>query len=119
MRRFSFIPVTLIAASALSAQATDTLTLLRPDRVFDGTAAEPHAGWAVLVRGQRIEAVGPVARIAAPGARTIDLPGLTLLPGLIEAHSHVLLHPYNEASWDRQVLNEPQALRVARATVHV
>lgn len=119
MRRFSFIPVTLIAASALSAQATDTLTLLRPDRVFDGTAAEPHAGWAVLVRGQRIEAVGPVARIAAAGARTIDLPGLTLLPGLIEAHSHVLLHPYNEASWDRQVLNEPQALRVARATVHV
>ena len=47
---------------------------------------------------------------------TLELPGLTLLSGLIEGHSHLLLHPYNETSWDEQVLNEPLALRTA-ATV--
>src|SRR5262249_27661667 len=51
-------------------------------------------------------------------ARTVKLPGLTLLPGLIDLHSHLLLHPYNEASWDDQVLKEPLALRVCRATNH-
>ena len=94
-------------------------TLLRPARVFDGTSASPHEGWVVLVTGDRIAAVGPAADVRAPaGATTIELPGMTLLPGLIEAHSHLLLHPYNETSWDDQVLHEPVALRVARATVH-
>ena len=94
-------------------------TLLRPARVFDGTSASPHEGWVVLVTGDRIAAVGLAADVRAPaGATTIELPGMTLLPGLIEAHSHLLLHPYNETSWDDQVLHEPVALRVARATVH-
>ena len=94
-------------------------TLLRPARVFDGTSASPHEGWVVLVTGGRIAAVGPAADVRAPaGATTVELPGMTLLPGLIEAHSHLLLHPYNETSWDDQVLHEPVALRVARATVH-
>ena len=93
-------------------------TLLRPARVFDGTSASPHEGWVVLVTGDRIAAVGPATDVRAPaGATTIELPGTTLLPGLIEAHSHLLLHPYNETSWDDQVLHEPLALRVARATV--
>jgi imidazolonepropionase-like amidohydrolase len=95
-------------------EAAPTLYLLRPDAVFDGAAS--HRGWAVLVRGNRIEAAGP--GIAVPsGARVIDLPGKTLLPGLIEGHSHLFLHPYNETSWDDQVLHEPLALRTARATV--
>jgi imidazolonepropionase-like amidohydrolase len=72
----------------------------------------------VLVRGERIAAVGPANDVSAGGARVIDLPGMTLLPGLIDAHSHLLLHPYNEAPWDDQVLRQPLALRVARATVH-
>ena len=72
----------------------------------------------MLVRGDRIAAVGPTADVNAVGARVIDLPGMTLLPGLIDAHSHLLLHPYNETSWNDQVLREPLALRVARATVH-
>jgi imidazolonepropionase-like amidohydrolase len=72
----------------------------------------------VLVRGDRIAAVGPSGDVSAAGARVIDLPGMTLLPGLIDAHSHLLLHPYNETSWNDQVLREPLALRVARATVH-
>ena len=93
--------------------------LLVPARVFDGTNAQAHDGWVVLVRGNRIEAVGPAAQVSAPaGATTIRLPGLTLMPGLIEAHSHLLLHPYNEAPWDDQVLREPEALRVARAVNH-
>jgi imidazolonepropionase-like amidohydrolase len=72
----------------------------------------------VLVRGERIAAVGPAADVNAAGARIIELPGMTLLPGLIDAHSHLLLHPYNETSWENQVLREPLALRIARATVH-
>ena len=72
----------------------------------------------MLVRGDRIAAVGPSGDVSAAGARVIDLPGMTLLPGLIDAHSHLLLHPYNETSWNDQVLREPLALRVARATVH-
>jgi imidazolonepropionase-like amidohydrolase len=91
--------------------------LLRPAAVFDGQ--DRHEGWAVLVENGTIAAVGPAAQLAAPpGARTLDLPGLTLLPGLIEGHSHLLLHPYNETTWNDQVLLESQALRVARATVH-
>jgi imidazolonepropionase-like amidohydrolase len=72
------------------------------------------------VNGERIEAVGPAGEVKAPGdARTIDLPDATLLPGLIDAHTHVLVHPYNEASWEDQVLKEPQALRVCRAVNHL
>jgi imidazolonepropionase-like amidohydrolase len=89
--------------------------LLKPARVFDGDAI--HDGWVVLVRGERIEAAGPSATVSAPNATVVDLPGTTLLPGLIEAHSHVLLHPYNEASWSDQVTHEPLALRIARATM--
>jgi len=95
-----------------------TTTLLRPARVFDG--AEIHSGWLVLVRGEKIERVGPAAQIAAPSdARVVELPGATLMPGLIDAHSHILLHPYDETSWNDQVLHEPLALRVARATNHL
>ena len=90
--------------------------LLRPDRVFDGEAI--HDGWVVRVNGNKIEAVGPANVVAANGAQTIDLKGTTLMPGLIEGHSHLLLHPYNETSWDDQVLKESRSLRVARATVH-
>ncbi len=91
--------------------------VLRPDRVFDGETSRP--GWVVIVRGDRIEAAGPAASTPAPaGARTIALPGTTLLPGLIEGHSHLLLHPYNETTWNDQVLREPLALRVARGVNH-
>jgi len=91
-------------------------TLLRPARVWDGVAAQPHEGWAVLVEGRTIVAAGPAGSLQSAGARVVDLPGLTLIPGLIEGHGHLLLHPYDETSWDAQVLNEPLALRVARAT---
>jgi imidazolonepropionase-like amidohydrolase len=107
----------LLWGGGLRAQGADVL-LLRPARVFDGVSATAHEGWVVLVRGDRIAAAGPAAEVAAAGARVVELPGTTLLPGLIEGHSHLLLHPYNETSWNDQVLRESVAERVARATVH-
>ncbi len=94
------------------------LYAIEPSRVFDGQ--DLRSGWRVVVRGERIEAAGPLAEVAAPpGAERLELEGATLLPGLIEAHSHVLLHAYDEASWNDQVLKEPRSLRVARATNHL
>jgi imidazolonepropionase-like amidohydrolase len=98
-------------------QADPPAILLQPDRVFDGTVV--RSGWSVLVRGDRIIGFGvALDAVVPPDARRIPLPGMTLLPGLIDAHSHLLLHPYNETSWDDQVLLEPLALRVARAVSH-
>jgi imidazolonepropionase-like amidohydrolase len=99
---------------------SDTVYLLKPARVFDGESAQVHDGWVVLVRGEKIEAVGPVNEVKAPAdAKTIDLPGMTLMPGLIDAHSHILLHPYSETIWNDQVAKEALSLRVARATNHL
>ena len=94
--------------------------MLKPARVWDGLALEAHDGWIVIARGETIEAAGPAGEVKVPDdARAIELPGTTLLPGLIDAHTHVLLHPYNEAVWDDQVLKEALALRVCRATNHL
>ena len=100
-----------------SAAATDAITILKPARVWDGDAM--HEGWSVRVKGERIDAVGPETATAAAGARVIDLPGTTLTPGLVEGHSHILLHAYSETSWTDQVSREGLALRVARATNHL
>jgi imidazolonepropionase-like amidohydrolase len=102
------------------AAPTTHVVVLKPARVWDGIALDSHEGWVVIVRGEAIEAVGPSGEVKIPeGARTIELPGTTLLPGLIDAHTHVLLHPYDEALWDDQVLKEALALRVCRATNHL
>jgi imidazolonepropionase-like amidohydrolase len=91
--------------------------LLEADRIFDGQ--QIHTGWIVLVENNIVTAVGPPSQVSAPSdAVKLKFPGCTLMPGLIEGHSHLLLHPYNETSWDDQVLKESDALRVARATVH-
>ena len=107
-------PLLAALALACSVQAAPAV-LLRPDRVW--TADEPvHGGWVVLVQGDRVAAVGPAATVAAPpGAIVIDLPGETLIPGLMDLHSHLLLHPYNETLWDDQVLKEPAPYRTLRA----
>lgn len=104
-------------SATISAQPAPSVVVLQPDRVFDGERMQ--AGWVVVVRGERIDAAGPSASTTVPaGARTIVLKGTTLMPGMIEGHSHLLLHPYNETVWNDQVLREPLALRVARATNH-
>jgi imidazolonepropionase-like amidohydrolase len=119
IRSILFLSFVGVLAASSPAQAPNTF-LLRPARVFDGVSPEADTGWAVLVRGEKIEAAGPPDQVNAPGdARTIDLPNATLLPGLIDAHTHVLLHPYNEATWNDQVLKEPLALRVSRANNHL
>ena len=102
---------------AAAQTAAPAVTVVKPARVFDGEAM--HEGWAVRVKGDRIEAAGPAASVAAAGATIIDLPGTTLTPGLVEGHSHILLHSYNEASWTDQVSREGLALRVARAVNHL
>ena len=112
-----FAGVVLLNTGAIAAPPS---IMLRPSRVFDGISPEAHEGWVVVVRGERIEAAGPAEEVKVPeGARVIELPGTTLLPGLIDAHTHVLLHPYNEALWNDQVLKEALALRVCRATNHL
>jgi len=107
-------------AQAPGAKPPEKVYLLKPARVFDGQTADLRDGWAVLVRGEKIEAVGRPSELKVPvDANVIDLPGLTLMPGLIDAHSHVLLHPYSETTWNDQVSREALSLRVARATNHL
>src|SRR5579863_8973870 len=89
----------------LSPNLARAQVVLVPSRVFDAPGGTTHDGWVVVMQGARITAVGPRASVATPaGARQIDLPGTTLLPGLIDAHSHLFLHPYVETPWADQVL---------------
>lgn len=112
------LTLAVIALAALGAAPEVTVPiLLQPAAVFDGS--ELHPGWVVLVRADKIEAVGPAAEIALPeNSRKIELPNDTLIPGLIEGHSHLFLHPYNETPWNDQVNNESLAFRSAAATAH-
>jgi len=115
-RLFSICLLLALAPLAALAQAPAAM-LLKPARVFDGEAM--HEGWAVRVAGDRIQAAGPSAAVDAAGAQVVDLPGATLMPGLVEGHSHILLHAYNETVWNDQVAHEGLALRVARAVNHL
>ena len=115
----------MIMTPAAEAQSTTakppvTVYLLKPAHIFDGESGQLRDNWVVLVRGEKIEAVGPANEVKTPAeAKVVDLPGLTLMPGLIEAHSHILLHPYSETLWNDQVAHEALSLRVARATNHL
>ena len=112
--------LTLSAGAAEKPAAPTTSYLLKADRVFDARSEQTHARWAVLVQGDRIAAIGPADQVRAPvDARVIELPGTTLMPGMIDAHSHIFLHPYNETLWNDQVLKEPLAYRTIEAVNHV
>src|SRR5256885_943288 len=116
---FSGIQMTPNAQSPTS-KPPDAVYLLKPAHIFDGESAQVQDNWVVLVRGEKIEAVGPASEVKPPtDAKVIDLPGMTLMPGLIDAHSHILLHPYSETVWNDQVAREALSLRVARATNHL
>ncbi len=106
----------VLASSRLLAQ--DTLFVLQPDQVFDGENMQ--VGWTVAVAGNKIIDAGERLTIDTTQYTVRNIPAaeMTLLPGLIDAHTHLLLHPYNETSWNDQVLLESWAERVARATVH-
>jgi len=122
--QLAFATLTLLACTAHAQQGSGQQTssqrpvLISADRVWTGEGA-PHAGWSVLVAQGRIQGVGPSGTLAVPAdVERISLPGKTLIPGLIELHSHVLLHPYNETTWDDQVIKEAPAYRVALAVRH-
>ena len=104
----------LISFSAFSQEKEFYIT---SNRVFDGEVM--HENWAVIVKGNKIISAGPKDQLKVPsGATVINKPNSTLLPGLIEGHSHLLLYPYNITDWDTQVLKESDSYRTARATVH-
>ncbi|HEY5773175.1 MAG TPA: amidohydrolase family protein, partial [Chitinophagaceae bacterium] len=111
-----FLILSLFIINYSFAQQTDKYILLKPDKVFDGE--QMQTGWVVLVKNNKIEQAGPMTFKLPGGSEIIELKGMTLLPGLIEGHSHLFLHPYNETSWDDQVLKESRAERTARAVNH-
>ncbi len=101
---------------SLSAQ---NYTYLKANRLFDGEMLYENKG--ILIKDNKIESIDfqiVIEKKLPPNTTVIDLKNATLLPGLIEGHSHLLLHPYNETSWDDQVLKEARAERISRATVH-
>jgi imidazolonepropionase-like amidohydrolase len=111
--------VLALATASPVARPAESAVLLRPAGVFTADDGEVHAGWVVLVEGARIAAVGPAAEVKlAEGTRILELPGTTLLPGLIDAHAHLFLHPYNETLWNDQVLKEQEAYRTIEAVRH-
>jgi imidazolonepropionase-like amidohydrolase len=112
---FLFFSLSFVT-SKLFAQQTDKYILLKPDKVFDGE--QMQTGWVVLVKNNKIEQAGAMMFKLPAGTEIIELKGMTILPGLIEGHSHLFLHPYNETSWDDQVLKESRAERTARAVNH-
>ena len=116
MKHILLIAFSWIVISPVSGQKNDTYILLKPDRVFDGE--QMHNGWVVLIKNNKIEAAGSMNFKLPSGTEIIELKGQTLLPGLIEGHSHLFLHPYNETSWDDQVLKESRTERTARAVNH-
>ena len=100
----------------LGIQLLAQVTVLKADQVFDGEQLQDN--WLVVVEGERITAAGAATTISIPtNATVIEIAG-TLMPGMIEGHSHILLHPYNETGWNDQVLVESLTERVVRATVH-
>ena len=115
----AFLATDVGAQRAPAPQVASESWLIRPQQVFDATSEQAHPGWVVLVTGNTIAAVGPTASVTPPaGAHTVDLPGMTLLPGLIEAHTHIFLHAYNETTWNDQVLKESEAYRTIEAVKH-
>jgi len=113
-----FMTLSLAASLGFAVESPSSF-LLVPDKVFDGVESSLHDGWVVLVVADTIRAVGPASSVRVESdTKRVPLPGMTLLPGLIEGHAHLLLHPYDETSWNDQVLRESLTLRVARATVH-
>ena len=116
MRKVFLSLIFLVLVTVSFPQQPDKYILLKPDRVFDGETIQ--TGWVVLVKNNKIEQAGAMMFKLPAGTEIIELKGMTLLPGLIEGHSHLFLHPYNETSWDDQVLKESRAERTARAVNH-
>ena len=109
-----------LAFAAIAAAPPEAVTLIRAGVLIDGTRSEPKRDQAILVRGRRIERVGPASALTAPdGASIVDLSRATVLPGLIDSHTHLFLQGEEpaEGGYDAQLLSQGLAFRAARATV--
>src|SRR5678810_169439 len=115
MKKIIIVFILCAPLFAIAQAGPELVYILQPDRVFDGEHMQE--GWQVVIRNSKIEFAGIPDKQPA-NARIIILRGCTLLPGLIEGHSHLFLHPYNETSWNDQVLKESRAERTARAAIH-
>ncbi|MFC4635515.1 amidohydrolase family protein [Dokdonia ponticola] len=109
MKKIIIFVITLCITSVYSQ------TVLKPDAVFDGETL--HKNWVVVVTDSIITYAG-VSTAETDRYFRIPLEGMTLMPGLIEGHSHLLLHPYNETNWNDQVLKESHTERAIRGVVH-
>jgi len=116
MKRKIYLPFIFLFITVNTFAQTDNYILLKPDRVFDGE--NMHTGWVVLIKNDTIAAAGPMQFKLPADTKIIELKNATLLPGLIEGHSHLFLHPYNETPWNDQVLKESRAERTSRAVNH-
>ncbi|MCB0655784.1 MAG: amidohydrolase family protein, partial [Saprospiraceae bacterium] len=112
--RFRYLWLFTLIGGWIAAQ--QPIYLITANRLFDGE--QMHTGWGITVQGNRILKVGPVSDLQQNGQDVVDAGDATIIPGMIEGHSHLLLHPYDETSWNDQVLRESLAERIARATIH-
>jgi imidazolonepropionase-like amidohydrolase len=114
-----FVHLAFLSLLVLAPRTQDNAPIvLTGARVLDAAGERFLDDHAVLVRDGRIVAIARSAELPAPaGARTVDLSGRWLVPGLIDLHVHLLLRPYDQMSWNDQVLTESLELRTIRATV--
>src|SRR5438552_7752041 len=119
-RSLALIPVTLgfvaatVAAQGAPAPAPRPPILIKAGRLIDGRSDQVQTNVGILIDGERIRAVGPLAQVQAQAqnATVIDLSQMTVLPGFIDTHTHLLLQgdPTSE-SYDTQLLNQSIAYR--------
>jgi imidazolonepropionase-like amidohydrolase len=112
--------LTLISYSAAQAPAQLPVIVIRAGTLIDGKADTPRRDQVIVIRGNRIESVSDAVNARIPaGANVIDLSRATVLPGLIDSHTHIFLQGEDpaEGGYDANILKQPLALRAARATI--
>ena len=120
MRSLLSLIVVLALVSSLHSQTAPGVTVIRAGVLIDGKSDQPRRDQVIVVRGNRIESVSDAASAKIPaGASTIDLSHATVLPGLIDSHTHIFLQGEDPAQggYDANILKYPLAFRAARATV--
>jgi len=118
MRGLPLLVAGLLLIPGLDAQTPPPQVLIKAGRLIDGRSATAQTNVGILIAGERIRAVGPVAQITAqaPNARVIDLSQMTVLPGLIDAHTHLLLQgDVTSQDYEDQLLKQSTAYRAILA----